>query len=150
MPTHCGLKEMENLQGTNLRTTNMSGEGLLDVAMKRIRKKFRKEDHRSVLDYLLNRRKVESLKVLAAHAVACHLSSGTDVEKLDVPLILHPWVAGFMQTSPNMNIDRYRYRWFDSSDEEEDSWISYDDMDEDEEEEDDWWNTISSNDEDNY
>merc|ERR1719233_831978 len=52
------LKEMEKLQGADFRTKNMSGEGLVDVA------------HVSVLEYLLNRRKVESLKVLAAHAVA--------------------------------------------------------------------------------
>jgi len=134
------LKEMEKLQGTNFRTENRFGEGLLDVALERIRKKSRKEDHISVLDYLLNRSKVESLKVLAAHAVACLLSCDTDVQKLDVPLILHPWVEGFLQTTPIMNIDRDRL--YDSSDEEE-LWISSDDMDEDE----DGWSTFSSNDE---
>merc|ERR1719233_137929 len=125
------LKEMEKLQGTNFRTENRFGEGLLDVALKRIRKKSRKEDHMNVLQYLLNRSKVESLKVLAAHAVACLISSDPDVEKLDVPLILHPWVAGFLQTSPIVNIDINR--WSESSDEEEELWTTSDDMDEDEE-----------------
>jgi len=85
------LKEMDKLQGTNFRTENKDGEGLLDVA--------RKENQMSsVLEYLLNRRKVESLKVLAAHAVASLLSCDTDVEKLDFPLILHPWVTGFLKS----------------------------------------------------
>merc|ERR1719233_1267350 len=132
------LKEMEKLQGTNFRTENRFGEGLLDVALRRIRKKSRKEDRMSLLDYLRNRRKVESLKVLAAHAVACLLSCDTDVEKLDIPLILHPWVAGFLQTSPIMNIDRDG--WSESSDEEEDTWISSD-----EDEEEDGWSSLSSN-----
>jgi len=143
------LKEMEKLQGTNFRTENKFREGLLDVAWTRISNKFRKEDHISFL-YLLNRRKVESLKEQAARAVACLLSCETDVEKLDIPLILHPWVAGFMPTSPIMNIDRSRLTDNDSSDEEEeeddDMWIPSDDMDEDEE--DDGWTTFSSNDED--
>jgi len=96
------LKEMEKLQGTNFRTENKDGVGLLDVALI--------EDQRSVLEYLLNRRKVDSLKVLAAHAVASLLSCDTDVDKLDVPLILHPWVTGFLKSS--LNIDS----WSESSD----------------------------------
>merc|ERR1712179_240448 len=136
------LKEMEKLQGTNFRIKNQFGEGLLDVARKRlVRKKYRKEERLSVLCYLLHRSKVESLKELAAHAVACHLSCDTDVEKLDVPLILRPWVAGFLQTSTVMNIDR----WSETSDEEEDLWVSSDAADEDEEEEDeedDLWNIL--------
>jgi len=141
------IKEMEKLQGTNFRTENKFGEGLLDVAWRRSRKKSRKEDSMRVLEYLLNRKKVESLKEQAARAVACLLSCDTDVVKLDIPLILHPWVAGFMRTSPIMNDDS---DWLtesdsDSSDEEEEMLISSDDMDEDEE--DDGWNTFSSNDE---
>jgi len=144
------VKGMDNLQGTDFRTENKFGEGLLDVARRRIRKEIRKEGHMSVLDYLLNRRKVESLKELAARAVASLLSCETDVEKLDVdvPLILHPWVAGFMQTSPIMNFDYNRGTdsESDSSDEEEDILISSDNVDE--YDEDDGWNTVSSNDED--
>jgi len=102
------LKEMEKLQGTNFRTENKDGVGLLDVALKRT--KTRIEKHMSVLEYLLNRRKVDSLKVLAAHAVASLLSCDTDVDKLDVPLILHPWVTGFLKTSPNID------SWSESSD----------------------------------
>jgi len=128
------LKEMEKLQGTDFRTENQFGEGLVDVALRRLRKKHRKEDYRSVLEYLRNRRKVESLKELAARAVACQISCETDVEKLGVPLILHPWVLGYFQTPRIMNIDSDR--WSDTSDE---------DMDEDEG--DSWWNTFSSNDE---
>jgi len=126
------LREMEKLQGTNFRTENKSGKGLLDVAKKILRKKSRKEDYMSVLHYLLNRRKVESLKVQAARAVACLLSCETDVEKLEVPRILHPWVAGFLQTSPTspiMNIDRH---WLsDSSDDEEVLWWMFSDDTED-------------------
>ena len=94
------LKEMEKLHGTNFRTQNRHGEGLLDMAWRRIRKKSRKEDHEAVLEYLLNRRKIESLKELSAHAVGRLVSCDADVERLDVPLILHPWVTGFLPTSP--------------------------------------------------
>jgi len=120
------VKEMDKLQGVNFRTVNKLGEGLLDVVLNRIGKKSRKGEYMSVHDYLLNRRKVESLKVLAAHAVACLLSCETDVEKLDVPLILHPWVAGFLQTSPIGD------SWSDFSDEEEDGWNTSSSNDEDE------------------
>ena len=80
--------------------------------------------------------------------MACLLSCDTDVGKLDIPLILHPWVAGFMRTSPIMNddSDRMTESDSDSSDEEEEMLISSDDLDEDEE--DDGWNTFSSSDED--
>jgi len=125
------LKEMEKLQGTNFRTENKFGEGLLDVARRRIRKEFRKVDHVRVLDYLFNRRKVESLKEQAARAVACLLSCETDVEKLDLPLILLPWVAGFMSTSPIMNIDRSGMTDNDSDfSDEEDGWTSFSSYDE--------------------
>merc|ERR1719233_537992 len=90
------LKEMEKLKGTDFRTETQFGEGLVDVAFQRLRKKRFKVEHRSMLDYLLKRRKVETLKELAAHAVACQISCDTDVEKLDLPLILHPWVAGYL------------------------------------------------------
>merc|ERR1712083_258600 len=136
---------MEKLQGTNFRIKNKFREGLLDVAWTRISKKFRKEDHISFM-YLLNRRKVESLKEQAARAVACLLSCETYVEKLDIPMILHPWVAGYMSTSPIMNIDRNRMTDNDSSDKEGYMWNYSDVMDEDEE--DDGWTTSSSNDED--
>ena len=89
------LKEMEKLHGTNFHTKNSSGEGLVDVARRRIGKNYRKEEYLAVLEYLLNRKKVESLKELAAHSVACLVSCDDDLEKLDVPLELHPWVAGF-------------------------------------------------------
>ena len=95
------LKEMDKLHGTNFHTVNRHGEGLLDVARGRIRKKSRKEEHRAVLEYLLNRRKIESLKELSAHAVASLLPCDADVEQLEIPLDLHPWVTGFIQTSQN-------------------------------------------------
>merc|ERR1712179_296680 len=104
------------------------------------RNNYRKEEHMSVLYYLLHRRKVESLKELAAHAVACHLSCDTDVDELDIPLILHQWVAGFLQTSTIMDIESDSYK-SETSDEEEDMWMSPDAMDEDEE--DDFGNTSS-------
>ena len=89
------LKEMEKLHGTNFHTKNSSGEGLVDVA-RRIAENYGKEAYMAVFEYLLNRKKVESLKEMAAHSVACLLSCEDDVEKLDVPLELHPWVVGFM------------------------------------------------------
>ena len=92
---------MEKLQGTNFHTKNSSGEGLVDVAQRRIEENYRNGKVMAVLEYLLNRKKVESLKVLTARAVACLLSCEDDVEKLDVPLVLHPWVAGFLDIDRN-------------------------------------------------
>ena len=89
------LKEMEKLRGTNFHTKNSTGEGLVDVA-RRIGENSGKEAYMAVFEYLLNRKKVESLKEMAAHSVASLLSCQDDVEKLDVPLVLHPWVVGFM------------------------------------------------------
>ena len=87
------LKEMEKLQGTNFHTKNSSGEGLVDVARRRIWEfDLGKEECLAVLEYLLNRKKVESLKELAAHSVSCLVSCDDDLEKLDVPLELHPWI----------------------------------------------------------
>ena len=138
------LKELEKLDGTNFHTVNRDGEGLLDVAWRRIRKKSRKEDHEAVLEYLLNRRKIESLKELSAHAVARLLSCEVDVKELDVPLVLHPWVAGFLETSPNMiMMDRDGMTVSDDSPESSD-WDT-DSVDQDE----DLWSNFSSNDEDN-
>ena len=97
------IKEMDKLHGTDFRTVNRHGEGLLDVARGRIRKQSRKEDHEAVLEYLLNRRKIESLKELSAHAVASLLTCDADVEQLELPLVLHPWVTGYLHTSPNPN-----------------------------------------------
>jgi len=95
------IKEMEKLHGTNFHIKNKYGEGLLDVARGSIGGKSRKEEHKAVLEYLLNRRKIESLKELSAHAVASLLPCDADVEQLEIPLDLHPWVTGFIQTSPN-------------------------------------------------
>ena len=144
------IKEMDKLHGTNFRTQNRYGEGLLDVAWRRIRKKSRKEDHEAVLEYLLNRRKIESLKELSAHAVARLLSCEVDVKELDVPLELHPWVTGFLQTFPNMfMMDRDGMTVSDhspdSSDWDSDWHDSSDSVDQDE----DLLSNFSSNDEDN-
>jgi len=95
------IKEMEKLHGTNFHIKNKYGEGLLDVARGSIGGKSRKEEHKAVLEYLLNRRKIESLKELSAHAVASLLPCDADVEQLEIPLDLHPWVTGFIQISPN-------------------------------------------------
>ena len=119
------IKEMDKLHGTNFHTVNRHGKGLLDVARGRIRKKSRKEDHRAVLEYLLNRRKVESLKELSAHAVASLLPCDGDVEQLEIPLELHPWVEGYLHTSPNPN------RLFDSDEMMTSSYDSFDSSDTD-------------------
>ena len=116
------------------------------MAWRRIRKKSRKEDHEAVLEYLLNRRKIESLMELSAHAVARLLSCEFDVTELDVPLVLYPWVIGFLQTSPNMLMDRDEYDdSFNSSDFDSD-WLDSSDSDDRDE---DLWSNSSSNDEGN-
>jgi len=89
--------------------------------------KFRKEEHRAVLEYLLNRSKIQSLNELSAHAVASLLPCDVDVNQLELPLVLHPWVAGFLQTSPSRFIDRDE----DDETESDDSSASSDDLGQD-------------------
>ena len=129
------LREMEKLDGTNFHTKNSSREGLVDVARRRIGENYGQEKCMAVLEYLLNRKKVESLKEMAAHSVASLLSSEDDVEKLDVPLVLHPWVAGFMDIVRNTENDDDSDGSDDESDGSDDESDESDEEEEEEEEE---------------
>ena len=128
------LREMEKLEGTNFHTKNSYGEGLVDVA-RRVEENYGQEKCMAVLEYLLNRKKVESLKEMAAHSVARLLSSEDDVEKLDVPLILQPLVAGMMDTVRNTENDDDSDGSDDESDGSDDESDESDEEEEEEEEE---------------
>ena len=65
--TDC-VKEIGKLDGTNFRTSNSSGESLIDVA--------RRYEWSEIIKYLLNRkRKVDKLKDISTYNVAKHIIS---------------------------------------------------------------------------
>merc|ERR1712098_170414 len=56
------------------------------------------------LEYLIERnKKVESLKVITAYNVVKYVKNESDVEALEIPLILKHLVAGFMDNKQYMN-----------------------------------------------
>ena len=54
-----------------------------------------------VLEYLLERDKVDSLKVIVAHNVAKYLSNKADVETLEIPDTLREFLASFVENEDN-------------------------------------------------
>ena len=56
----------------------------------------RREDHVEVLEYLKERNKVDSLKVIAAHNIARYVRNRADVEALDIPVTVKQFLAGFV------------------------------------------------------
>ena len=56
----------------------------------------RREDHVEVLEYLKERNKVDSLKVIAAHNIARYVRNRADIETLQIPVILRQLLAGYV------------------------------------------------------
>ena len=53
-------------------------------------------DCAKVLEYLMERNKVDSLRVIAAHNVARNLKNSADVEALEIPWTVRKFLAGFV------------------------------------------------------
>ena len=56
----------------------------------------RREDTVEVWEYLKERPKVDSLKVIAVHNIAKYVRNKADVETLEIPVVLKHFLAGFV------------------------------------------------------
>ena len=83
------VKELDMVEGIDFHTENREGRNLVEEA--RMFQKY------LVLKYLI-KRKVDSLKVIAAHRVAQYVQKESDVEELEIPTSLHGLVVGFMDS----------------------------------------------------
>merc|ERR1719481_497926 len=81
------VKELDKVEGTDFRTTDIFGRTLIDIS-----------GSSEMWEFLVERnKKVERLKIIAAYSVAKIVKNKDDVEALDIPHTLHPLVAGFVE-----------------------------------------------------
>ena len=77
------VKELDR-EGTDFFTKDRNGTTLIEMA--------RREDHVEVLEYLMERPKVDTLLVIAAHNIARYVRNRADVETLEIPVVLARFV----------------------------------------------------------
>ena len=82
------VKELDK-EGTDFFIKDFEGTTLIETAR-------RKEDRAEVLEYLLERNKVDSLKVIAAHNVARYVRNKAEVEAMKIPVTVKHFLAGFV------------------------------------------------------
>ena len=81
------VKELDR-EGTDFFTIDVDGETLIEVA--------RREHRVKVLEYLIERPKVDTLKAIAAHNIAKYARNKADVEALKIPVTVRQFFAGFI------------------------------------------------------
>ena len=69
-------------------TNDRDGTTLIEMA--------RRKDHVEVLEYLMERPKVDTLLVIAAHNIARYVRNRADVEALQIPVVMRQFLAGFV------------------------------------------------------
>ena len=89
------VRELDK-KGTDFFTKDSQGVSL--IAMARMRSE-------AVLEYLLERNKVDSLEVIAAHNVARYISKKADVETLEIPETLREFLTSFVVNEDNQDTD---------------------------------------------
>ena len=81
------VKELD-MEGTDFSTKDSDGRTLIEVA--------RERSNDEVLEYLIERNKVDSLKVIAARNVARYVENKADVEALEIPWTVRQFLARFV------------------------------------------------------
>merc|ERR1719233_246716 len=81
------VRELD-MEGTDFFTTDSDGRSLMAVA--------RVRNNADVLQYLVERKKVGSLQVIAAHKVARYIQSKADVKSLEIPETVEQYLARFV------------------------------------------------------
>ena len=81
------VKELDR-EGTDFFTKDNDGTTLIEMA--------RKRNKAAVLEYLIERPNVDTLKVIAAHNIAKYVRNKADVEALDIPVTVRHFVIGFV------------------------------------------------------
>merc|ERR1711936_1424506 len=84
---HLDIVRELDIGGTDFCTKDRQGRGLIEVA--------RLMRHSDVLQYLVDRNKVDSLQVIAALNVARYVEKKADLEDLDIPGTVRQYLAGF-------------------------------------------------------
>ena len=81
------VKELDR-EGTDFFTKYRNGTTLIEMA--------RREDHVEVLEYLMERPKVDTLKVIVAHNIARYVRNKAGVQALEIPVTVKHFLAGFV------------------------------------------------------
>jgi len=81
------VKELDK-EGTYFFTKDKYGRTLIEMA--------RMENRVGVLEYLIERPKVDSLNTIATHNVARYVKNKADVEALEIPMTERQFLAGFV------------------------------------------------------
>ena len=90
------VKELD-MEGSDFFAKDDDGTTLIEVA--------RRNNDFEVLKYLIERNKVDSLKVIAGHNVARHEKNKADVETLEIPETLRYFLAGLVDSEDNLDTD---------------------------------------------
>merc|ERR1719233_1576515 len=90
------VKELD-MAITDFSTKDSDGRTLIEVA--------RERNHNEVLEYLIERNKVDSLKVIAAHNAARYVENKADVEALEIPGTVRKYLARFVDDEDEQNIN---------------------------------------------
>jgi len=81
------VRELD-MEGTDFFTTDSDGRSLMEVA--------RVRNNSDVLQYLVERKKVDRLQAIAAHIVARYIQNIADVESLEIPETVEQYLARFV------------------------------------------------------
>ena len=88
------VKELDR-EGTDFFTKDMDGKTLIETARRMTEKaRTRRNDYAEVLKYLMERPKVDTLKVNVAHNIARYVRNKADVEAMENPVTLKHSLAG--------------------------------------------------------
>jgi len=85
---HLEIVRELDMEGTDFFTTDRRGRSLMAMA--------RMRNNADVLQYLVERKKVDSLKAIVAHYVARYIQNKADVESLGIPETLEKYLARFV------------------------------------------------------
>merc|ERR1712179_635827 len=87
--SHIDIVKVLDREGTDF-FTKITSNGMSLMGMARMRK------NAEVLEYLLERNRVDSLQVIAAHNIARYVKNKDDVEALEIPETVRHFLAGFV------------------------------------------------------
>merc|ERR1712187_463485 len=89
------VKELDK-EGTDFFIKDRDGTTLIEMAREEDRNARRKRNKAEVLKYLIERPKVDTLKVIVAHNIARYVRNKAVVETLEIPVRLRKLLAGFV------------------------------------------------------
>jgi len=91
---HLDIVRVLDREDTDFFTKDRHGRTLIEVA--------RKESHNEVLEYLIERSRIDSLLVIAAHNVARYVENKADLEALEIPKELRQYLARYVDEAQLM------------------------------------------------